>query len=43
MPDNHRRAIPQVTAVDELFGTHNCDFLAQDKDLDVFGRGATGE
>jgi transposase IS66 family protein len=22
MPDGHRRAIPQVTAVDELFGTH---------------------
>jgi putative transposase len=22
MPDSHRRAIPQVTAVDELFGTH---------------------
>jgi hypothetical protein len=23
MPDGHRRAMPQVTAVDELFGTHN--------------------
>lgn len=22
MPDGHRRAMPQVTAVDELFGTH---------------------
>jgi hypothetical protein len=22
MPDSHRRAMPQVTAVDELFGTH---------------------
>jgi hypothetical protein len=23
MPDSHCRATPQVTAVDELFGTHN--------------------
>jgi hypothetical protein len=22
MPDGHRRAMPQVTAVDELLGTH---------------------
>jgi len=22
MPDSHRLAMPQVTAVDELFGTH---------------------
>jgi hypothetical protein len=22
MPDGHRQAIPQITAVDKLFGTH---------------------
>jgi hypothetical protein len=37
MPDGHRRVMPQVSAVDELFGTHRRFFVCAGKPAVVVG------